>query len=113
MNELDAILAHHGVKGMRWGTRRASTPASEDHARAADAKARAKSDGVKTLSNKELQDAINRMNLEQQYNRLNPSKTKKGLQFAADILLGVGKQQLIRVVSDVAGKQVDKAIKKN
>lgn len=112
MNELDVVLTHYGVKGMHWGTRSNAPAPTEDHVRTADVKTRAKNDGLKTLSNKELQDAINRMNLEQQYKRLNPSKTKKGLQFAADILLGVGKQQLIRVVSDIAGKQVDKAIKK-
>jgi len=112
MKEVDDILAHYGVKGMRWG-HRTTSPASEDHTRTAAAKSQAKTDGLKTLSNKQLQEAINRMNLEQQFKRLNPSKTEKGLRFAADLLLGVGKQQLIRVVSDVAGKQVDKAIKKN
>jgi hypothetical protein len=110
---VENILAHYGVKGMHWGRRSAtSTTASEDHARATSAKKKARSSGVKALSNKELQDAINRMNLEQQYNRLNPSTTKKAVSFVADILLGVGKQEVIKLVSGVAAKQVAKATKK-
>ena len=66
------VLAHHGVKGMRWGKRKArpSHPVSEDHANAAAASTKAKEGGVKALSNKELQDIITRKNLEKQHREL-------------------------------------------
>ena len=67
-----AVLAHHGVKGMRWGKRKArpSHPVSEDHVTAEAASNKAKEGGVKALSNKELQDVITRKNLEKQHREL-------------------------------------------
>lgn len=111
MKEVDDILAHYGVKGMHWGRHKNTPGPSEDHARATEAKTKAKAGGVKALSNKELQDAINRMNLEQQYNRLNPKASTKAIKFVADILLGVGKQEAIKFVGGVAAKQIAKATK--
>jgi len=113
---IEDFLSHFGVKGMKWGTRHApgSGPsASEDASRAREISTKAKSGGTKTLSNKELQDLITRQNLEQQYARLNPSKTKKAVQLVADILLGVGKQQAIRVLNDAATKGLNAATKKS
>lgn len=86
MTTVDDILAHHGIKGMRWGVRRSEkqlhsgkgTNVSEDHANAAAAKAKVKKHGVKSLSNKELQDVINRMNLEQSYARSKEAESSKG-----------------------------------
>lgn len=113
MKEVDEILAHFGVKGMHWGQHKADRPQpSEDHAKTAAVKAKAKSGGVKALSNKDLQDAIARMNLEQQYSRLNPTPSKKALKFVADILVGVGKQQAISLVSGIAADQVKKVTNK-
>lgn len=67
-----AVLAHHGVKGMRWGQRKArpSHPVSEDHATVQGHMNKAKEGGVKALSNKELQDVITRKNLEKQHREL-------------------------------------------
>lgn len=85
------ILKHFGIKGMRWGIRRDNPGAttsgggshvgnvtnlvSEDHARAAAVTSKIRTGGTKTVSNKELQDVITRMNLEQQYSRLHSQKT--------------------------------------
>lgn len=69
------FIAHVGVKGMKWGVRKKSssaskTPPSADAKRSMDIKKQAKTDGLKTLSNKDLQDFINRKNLEKQYKTL-------------------------------------------
>lgn len=86
------VLAHHGVKGMRWGVRKGkgapTHPASEDHTRAAEAGAKAKESGVKALSNKELQDIITRKNLEKQHRELvgGGSKFDKGHKHIKKIL---------------------------
>lgn len=116
-DRVDAYLEHFGVKGMKWGVRRASTsaskpPASEDATRAAMAKTKLKAGGTKALSTKELQDLVTRMNLEQQFARLQPpSKTKQALGFVSDVLVSVGKQQVTKLATDQAAKLVEKALK--
>lgn len=95
----EAFLEHYGVKGMKWGVsrvkqanaaRKAPTEvktitkpgdfvkstggrnqqASEDAVKAQVYRQKAKSSTTDSLSNKELQDLVQRMNLEQQYNNL-------------------------------------------
>lgn len=81
-------LAHYGVKGMKWGVRRSQAEldraanrrsGSEDYQRTRAAKKKIRRGSTKNLSNDELRDLVNRMNLEQQYNRLT-SKSSKGSQ---------------------------------
>jgi hypothetical protein len=85
------VLAHHGIKGMKWGSRKSpsssgsssktSAPVSNDHATAEAHKSTIKTHGTKALSNDDLQQLITRMNLEQQHRNLTnqkPSKFDKG-----------------------------------
>jgi hypothetical protein len=113
---LDDVLAHFGVKGMHWGRRGANTPSpptSEDAQRASTAKRIVKSGGTKALSTKELQDLVTRMNLEQQFARLQPpSKKSQAAKFVTDILVNVGKQQATSLLSDLASKAIKDALKK-
>lgn len=110
---VEEFLEHYGVKGMKWGVRNADRPAaSGDAENFRGVKTKARAGGVKSLTNKELQDFITRANLEQQYHRLNPSAKKKALQFTADILLGVGKQQAMKLAGDAATKLVSELLKK-
>lgn len=104
LSELDETgeLKHYGVKGMKWGKRKHETrdvtvserpgrkvkakggtgqSASDDAKRIATVKQKAKASTTDALSNKELQDLVTRMNLEQQYARLNPKKQSKGKAF--------------------------------
>lgn len=62
-NSSDPYLEHHGVKGMKWGIRHDKPRLSRKQKRLA------KSDygKAKTMSDQELQRAINRINLEQNY----------------------------------------------
>jgi hypothetical protein len=109
------FLAHYGVKGMKWGVRRKSgAPSSSDAAAKAEVKAKAKSGGVKTLSNQELQAAINRMNLEQNFKRLTVNEKPAVTRFISSMLLEVGKRQVTegvqrKVASTVAKKIAVKA----
>lgn len=114
MTTAEEVLAHFGVKGMKWGVRRSepTTKPSGDWKSFKRVTDKAKSGGgTKALSNKEMQAFIHRANLEAQFKRLNPSKKEKVLRFIGDTLLGVGKQQAARVANDVASKQVAKLLK--
>lgn len=111
MSAVDNFLAHYGVKGMRWGNRNVSKePASKDAQTALDLRARAKTSKVKALSNKELQDAINRMNLEQQFKRLATNEKPAVQRFIASTLLEIGKREvqvnLAKRVAKIGAKAV-------
>ena len=64
-------LEHHGVKGMKWGVRKARSIGSRIQSAMAKPKQRRyeRSDyaKAKSMSNQELQQTINRINLEQNY----------------------------------------------
>jgi hypothetical protein len=109
---VENILKHHGVKGQKWGVRRKATvgatevvisdrrkkiktsggkgfPAHADAVRARTTGQVAKKSGLKALSNKELQDYNQRLNLEQQAKRLTFQDKSAGKKFA---LTMVGKR---------------------
>jgi hypothetical protein len=102
-NTLD-FLAHYGIKGMKWGRRRASSDdssspsssvkvipiekpkASADASAVSTYKSRVATGGVDALSTKELQQLVNRQNLEQQYAKLNPAPMTAGQKFMSETL---------------------------
>jgi len=93
----DDFLAHYGVKGMKWGTRKSKPPKegpSKDAQASLDLRARAKRSKPKALSNAELQQAINRMNLEQQFKRLNVNEKPAIQRWMASTLLEIGKREV-------------------
>lgn len=101
----NAELEHYGIPGMKWGVRKKRVPGSSsasakpkptmsaDAKRVSNIKSKVKAKGRDSLSNDEMQDLVKRMNLEQQYRNLNPSKAKKGadyLKTVAGVLGTVG-----------------------
>lgn len=117
---VDDIL-HFGVKGMKWGVRKKrgsssssgkgdGKPLSPDAERAKGHKTVAKKHGTDALGNKELQELVTRLNLEQQYSRLTTQNRSAGKKFVTDLLANVGKQQVTKLASDALGKQVTNAI---
>ncbi len=125
MDTLDKILAHHGVKGMRWGFRKdrsssSSGPAgvtvkvkpgkgvvkttgghghavSEEAVRAAALRQVAKTSSSHALTNKDLQDLITRMNLERQYSTLTASKKGAGRTFVEKLLKDTVNQEVSKI----------------
>lgn len=95
-------LYHFGTRGMKWGVRKKhslSSPGripkgsggkldknflgvSKEYIRARELNAK----GKRHLSNAELKELTTRMELESKYNKLNPSKLKKGMAIAATVL---------------------------
>jgi len=105
----EEFLQHHGVLGMRWGYRRergpdgrvipgsyvkrGGQPVSGDRA-AADAARQS----IPSMTNAELRQVVERMNLEQQYRRLGQQDISAGRKFVQDTLRSIG-QELCRNVA--------------
>jgi hypothetical protein len=80
-----SFIEHHGVKGMKWGVRKRRN----ESARArtfGKAKGKEKSKDVKDLSDQELRNIVNRMNMEQQYKRLASGQNNNGSSAVKKIL---------------------------
>lgn len=133
-DKVDAFIAHHGVKGMKWGVRRqsrskgsASAPTNEKAApkkteasgkptvgkggRIVSAPKGSEPQVKKTheISDEELRQRINRINMERQYSQLTgaapkPSKAAGAAKFVGDILLDVGKKQATAILLDQSTK---------
>jgi hypothetical protein len=99
------FLEHYGIKGMKWGKRKASadvekatvsangkdidagpTKSSIDAVTVGGYKSRVAVGGIDALSTKELQTLVTRQNLEQQYAKLNPEPISAGQKFMTETL---------------------------
>lgn len=130
---VDDFLAHSGVLGMKWGIRRKSiggpnlsvklgqkvlNKTGEVRSRQISKRSPehkelriTKKDPAKNLSNAELQKAITRMNLEKQYNSLNPKGISKGQkQVLAVLAVGATVNSAIAFAGSPAGQAVIKGI---
>lgn len=128
-----AELFHYGVKGMKWGVRKDKKgskgpvdvtvtqkrpggglqakggqrqPATEEAKKAVAARQKARMSGTKSLSNEELQEAVTRMNLEQQFNKLSANQKSAGAKFVENLFVNAGKQQAQQIVNQEVGRQV-------
>lgn len=70
-------LSHHGIIGMRWGTRR-SSPQSTDGGSSSNKPKKT----AKDMSDDELRKVVNRLQMERQYSQLSSSKINKGKEYA-------------------------------
>lgn len=99
MNE----IKHHGIKGQKWGVRRYrnrdgsltpagrkrysdSAPVHEHHKRVYDGK------NASQLSDQELRERLNRLNMEKQYSQLTKKEATAGQKFLQDFIYTPGKQ---------------------
>jgi hypothetical protein len=113
-------LYHWGVKGMRWGVRRyqnkdgSLTPAGkkrydsdadihEDHTKASPK-------SVKSMSDKELREAINRIQMERQYAQLTSKEKSVGRKFVESLLTESGKEIAKSYITKYAKKGIELGI---
>lgn len=129
------FLEHYGVKGMKWGVRKSDSgpavatqkrpggkvktkggegqPAHPDAKKAAELVRTAKKSRTDALSNDELQAAIRRMQLEQQFSQLEKGRRNAGRKFISKLLGDVGAEQARSVASTQAAYQVDQQLSKH
>lgn len=104
----------HGVKGQRWGFRKATTrggtPPSKRKAKPdkGEEKEAPKKKTVKDLSDSELNDRIRRLQAEKQYAQLTASEKSKSI--VADILANSGKQIAGQVLTQIGTAYISKAV---
>ena len=91
---VEDVLAHFGVKGMKWGVRtKGKRPAaSTDHRTTVKIKKKARKEGVKALSTKQLNTAANRLSAEKKFSDLvqQTSKMTKGHNTVKNVLAIAG-----------------------
>jgi hypothetical protein len=124
-----SFLEHFGVKGMSWGHRKdkgnstvkshqAKKGDSEDFTRASHIVVKAKRGGTRALSNKELQDLVTRMNLEQNFARVNTPEAKKkspmsvGASYVGKKIMKAGDQTVDSITKTAIQIKVNEELKK-
>lgn len=84
-------LEHHGVKGMKWGSRKGShTSTDAKRTQAILDKSKSNTTKVKSLTNHELTQFNKRMEMEKKFHQLKPedNKVKKGHAFVKGAIVG-------------------------
>lgn len=119
METIDEILEHHGIRGMKWGIRRSRSEIdSSPDAKAAKATAaKIKSaGGTHAVSNSELQQLVQRMNLESQLSTLTSKQATTVSKGHSQIktLLGIAKtaQEIHNFANSGLAKDFAKAMNK-
>jgi hypothetical protein len=110
------FLNHAGIKGMKWGVRKARKKGSAS-GKPSWAKPPPKQT-VKNLSDKQLKDAVERMRLEKQFEELTAGSQKQSVslgrrfavesgKFLADAAIEIGKDQAKKQMAKSVGKTLD------
>lgn len=105
VTSVEDVLAHFGIKGMKWGRKKAR-PLSTEAKTKATVKAKVKKDKVGSVSNAQLQKAIERMRLEQDFKRLAVNEKSGVSRWIASTMMEIGKRE----VQAFAAKKVAAAV---
>ena len=87
LGEAKEFIEHHGVKGMKWGSRKKRvstvTPGTREHPVKFKKPAH-------SLTDEELQKRVKRLEMEKKYNDLKSPPNTRGKKFVDNVLLGSG-----------------------
>ena len=115
-------LYHYGVLGMKWGVRRSRKASKSSRKTARQKKEERYSEDYKRtkalkkkklyeMSNAEIRELNNRMQLETQYKDLKKRNVSAGQKFVTEVLTDVGKQVLKETVKESMKGSVKDATK--
>lgn len=103
--DADDFLEHHGIKGQRWGIRRKRNVqtgrVSSDFRTVAELRRKP----IHQLTNQQLKTANERLNLEQNFRRMNPTKKEIGRKKVKALLSTVGITSVVSFVNSPLGKK--------
>lgn len=99
----DSILQHHGILGQKWGVRRTESQlARGSKGTASSKKVSAKEtekSKIKSMSDAELRQKINRIQMEKQYKDLTSNEISAGRKFVNEVLEQSGKKVATAVIT--------------
>jgi hypothetical protein len=103
--DLNDVLAHFGIRGMKWGVRKKKPlPVSRDARQKQNIKEKVKKEKISSVTNKDLAAAINRMRLEQDFKRLKVNEQSGITRWLSSTLLEIGKREVqVAATKAVAG----------
>lgn len=106
-------LQHHGVLGMKWGIRRYQpySKGGGKKGRYVGKKPVKKENPTKSMSDAELRNRINRLQMEKQYKQLTTKDKNKGMKIASSILSKIGNKVVDRVIDRTIVDPIDNFIK--
>lgn len=106
-NISNAELYHYGVLGMKWGKRKGPSIIST-----IKSKSKPKED-ISKLSDNELRQRINRIQMERQYKQLTAKEKSRGAKLVTNILTNAAQQTASKYVSQYMSKGVESLLKQN
>lgn len=89
---VEDVLAHFGIKGMKWGKRK--LPVSREAGFKAGIKNQVRREKIASVSNQDLQRAIDRMQLEQNFKRLAVNEKSGITRWLSSTMLEIGKREV-------------------
>lgn len=111
LDELDS-LNHYGVLGMKWGRKRGRSDDQNGSIRRKKDSKKLKKAEVKQMSDSELRQRLNRLQMEKQYSQLTKREKTAGEKLVGEILVNSAKQTASNYVSKYMVKGIEQVVKK-
>lgn len=110
-------LQHHGIKGMKWGVRRtraqlgySSSPRKTEKQTQKVSSKQQRKEAMKKMSDAELRNRINRIQMEKQYMQLTEPQLSPGKKFVKDVLTNAAKQTITNYTAKYMTKGMEALI---
>lgn len=114
MNDYRNYLAHYGVLGMKWGVRKKRVKQSINHHRKESRIKKERKNAYKrrrTMSDEELRNRINRLQMEKQYAQLSQEDLNPGRMEAKKAMRAAKRTVITSAITIPALYAINKAVK--